>query len=48
MTSTDRKDQAELLERVADKLEYRGILPASDVEKLRVLANEIKNGAQRI
>lgn len=31
---------AELLERVAKKLEQRGIEPASDVEKLRVLANK--------
>jgi len=34
----NKKEAKELLERVADKLEKRGIEPASDVNKLRVLA----------
>lgn len=33
-----KEETKQLLERVADKLEERGIEPSSDVEKLRVLA----------
>lgn len=33
----NKAESKQLLERVADKLEKRGIEPASDVEKLRVL-----------
>ena len=36
-----KKEAIDLLSRVADKLEYRGIEPASDIEKLRVLAHYI-------
>ena len=34
----NKVESIDLLSRVADKLEERGIEPASDVEKLRVLA----------
>ena len=38
----NKKEIMGLLNRVADKLEKRGIEPASDVEKLRVLAFSFK------
>jgi hypothetical protein len=37
-----KEETKQLLERVADMLEERGIEPASDVEKLRVLAISFK------
>ena len=37
-----KKESKQLLERVADKLEERGIEPSSDVEKLRVLVFSFK------
>ena len=37
-----KKEAIDLLSRVADKLEYRAIEPASDIEKLRVLAHQIR------
>lgn len=42
----DANESAELLERVAEKLERKGIEPASDVEKLRVLASKMKKGKE--
>jgi len=38
----NKEETRQLLERVADKLEERGIEPSSDVEKLRVLAVSFK------
>lgn len=38
----NKEEVPDLLNRVADKLEYRGIEPASDIEKLRVLAHQLE------
>ena len=37
-----KKEAIDLLSRVANELEYREIEPASDIEKLRVLAHQIR------
>jgi len=37
-----KKEAIDLLSRVANELEDRGIEPASDIEKLRVLAHQIR------
>jgi len=38
----NKKETIHLLDRVANKLEERGIEPASDVEKLRVLSRQLE------
>lgn len=37
-----KKEAIDLLSGVAEKLAYRGIEPASDIEKLRALAHQIR------
>lgn len=39
----NKEEAIHLLRRVADQLEYRGIEPASDIEKLRVLAHQLEH-----